>query len=129
LEGGTDGLRKPDARGRVPFIGAFYGYAFPYGPYGRSNSVEETDYGLVTQWDGYVPTDAAWHHWAAGAEWNRNENTQASSGYDNCPAALRPNPPMGPRNCEFLHTNQSDMPDAKGTQWAAWVQDEISWAE
>lgn len=133
LDGSTDGLRKPDPRGDIMFgpfpAGQVYGYAYPYGPYGRSNTVKETGYGALTSWNGYLDAGAVQHHWAAGAEWYHNRNEQASSGYDNCPAFLLPNPPMGPRSCEFLHTNQSDMPEARGHQWSAWAQDEISWEQ
>ncbi len=132
-EGGNEGVRTPDARGIAP-PGSTLGYQYPYGPYGRSNSVEETDYGLVSQWDGFLGTGSVQHHWAAGLDWSQNRNTQYSSGYDNCPATLPPwgfFPPdfMGPRNCGFLHTNQADMPEVKGHQWSVWAQDEISWAQ
>ena len=32
--------------------------------------------------------------------------------------------PFGPRAC-MLHTNQADVPQSKGSQWAMWVQDEF----
>ncbi|MGB6242641.1 MAG: TonB-dependent hemoglobin/transferrin/lactoferrin family receptor [Castellaniella sp.] len=127
-EGGMDAVRRPDARGTNPF-GAMFGYQYPYGPYGRSNSVEETNYGLLSQWDGTLISGVVQQHWSVGVDWIENQNRQYSGGYDNCPAVLPPGSPMGPRSCEFLHTNQADMPEVKGRQWAIWAQNEISWAQ
>ncbi|MFC4296927.1 TonB-dependent hemoglobin/transferrin/lactoferrin family receptor [Castellaniella hirudinis] len=127
-EGGNDGVRIPDARGARP-PGSMFAYQYPYGPYGRGNSVKEMDYGLVSQSDGYLIAGSVQHHWSAGLDWSRNRNSQYSSGYDNCPATLPSGAFMGPRSCEFLHTNQADMPEVKGHQWSVWAQDEISWAQ
>ncbi|MCC2595047.1 TonB-dependent hemoglobin/transferrin/lactoferrin family receptor [Pusillimonas sp. MFBS29] len=130
-------MRLPDRRGSISFgpipVGQMYGYAYPYGPYGRDNSVQETGKGVLTAWQGYLTSTAVQHHWAAGAEWYGSRLEQHSGGYDNCPASLRPitNPAfsLGPRNCEMLHTNQSDVPQVDGDTWSLWAQDEISWAD
>lgn len=134
LQGDQEAQRRPDARGNVSFgpfpVGRVYGYAYPYGPYGRSNSVRERNFGVVSEWSGAFATTGLTHRWAAGAEWYVSRNEQNSDGYDNCPANLLPVPPnysMGPRSCEFLHTNQADVASAKGTIYSLWLQDEISW--
>lgn len=136
LEGWQEALRNPDRRGSVSFgpmpVGRIYGYAYPYGPYGRSNVVRERGYGTVAEWGGTLALAGLKHRWAMGADWYASKNEQGSSGYDNCPASLLPVPPslsLGPRNCEFLHTNQADVANAKGTAYSLWLQDEISWAE
>lgn len=127
-------FRKPDPRGAVSFgpfnpVGVIYQYAYPYGPYGRDYSVEETGYGLLSEWDGFLTSGAVQHHWAAGGEWYGNRVEQNAGGYDNCPATLTPGGPLGPRACEFLHVNQADVANAEGRQWALWAQDEISWLD
>ncbi|MCK9507872.1 MAG: TonB-dependent hemoglobin/transferrin/lactoferrin family receptor [Pigmentiphaga sp.] len=130
-------VRLPDPRGDISFgpipVGEMFGYGYPYGPYGRDNSIQETGYGVVTDWQGYLMSGAVQHHWAVGGEWDGSKLEQHAGGYDNCPAVLPPitNPAynLGPRNCELLHTNQSDMPQAKGHQWSLWAQNQMSWAE
>ena len=68
--------------------------------------------------------------WTLGGEWYGNKTEQQSSGYDNCPV-IRPGTPapFGPRACDMLHTNQADVPQSKGSQWAMWVQDEFGFAD
>ena len=137
LEGVQEAIRNPDARGNVSFgpfpVGRVYGYAYPYGPYGRDNQVSERGYGVVSEWGGELAAGGPLRYqWSAGVEWYASRYDQGSSGYDNCPGNLTPVPPaysLGPRNCEFLHTNQSDVAAAEGTTWAAWGQHEISWTE
>lgn len=133
LDGAQDAFRNMDGRGRSP-VGALYGYGYPYGEYRRDNSVEESGVGALTQWSGFLRSASVQHHWAAGAEWYGSKNKQDSSGYDNCPSGLRPVPAsvsgmFGPRSCDLLHTNQADVANSKGQQWALWVQDEISWSD
>ena len=136
LEGRQEAERRPDARGRVSFgpfpVGQVYGYAYPYGPYGRDNLIKERSHGVVGEWGGTLGSAGLRHRWAMGAEWYASRSHQDSSGYDNCPETLLPVPPaysLGPRNCEFLHTNQADVAAAKGTVYSIWLQDEISWNE
>lgn len=128
LESAQNGIRTVDSRAfiipRDPFS-----YGYPSGSYGRVNSVEESESGLTTQWSGYV-IGAVKQHWMAGAEWFGTRTEQGSDGYDNCPASRPGMPaPFGPRTCEFLHSNQADMPRVQGQQWSAWAQDEFSWAD
>ena len=136
LEGRQEAIRRPDARGNVSFgpfpVGKIYGYAYPYGPYGRDNGVRERSHGLVGEMGGVLSNGALQHRWALGLDWYSSRSEQNSSGYDNCPSALRPVPPnysLGPRSCEFLHTNQADVAAAKGQIYSLWLQDEISWAD
>ncbi|TEA78604.1 TonB-dependent hemoglobin/transferrin/lactoferrin family receptor [Allopusillimonas ginsengisoli] len=137
LLGGQSAIRNMDGRGNISFgpgfpVGQIYGLGYPYGPYGRDNTMQESGYGLSTDWSGYWSTGALAHHWAVGGEWYGTRVKQNSSGYDNCPAGLPPWPEslqnaLGPRNCDLLHTNQSDMPEAKGDVWSFWAQDKLSW--
>ena len=134
LESYQNAVRRLDARGGVSFgpfpVGRIYGYAYPFGPYGRNNSVRERSHGVISEWGGTLGDDTWRHRWAMGMEWYSSRSEQGSSGYDNCPSALLPVPPrysLGPRNCEFLHTNQADVAWAKGNVYAVWLQDEISW--
>ena len=136
-ESGQEAVRLPDPRGEVSFgpipVGRMFGYAYPYGPYSRNNEIQETGLGVLTEWQGYLASGALQHRWAVGGEWYNSKLEQHSGGYDNCPAVLPPitNPAfnLGPRNCELLHTNQSDMPQADGDQWSLWAQNEMSWAD
>lgn len=97
--------------------------AAPLGPYGRSNSVEESDVGVVGKLSGYFGGLGLAHRWSAGAEWVGSKNKQSSAGYDSCTPSMSMRPP-----CAMLHTNQADVPKATGNQWALWVQDEVAWA-
>ena len=102
---------------------------FPSGPYGRDNSIRQTMYGVnaeATKRLGGAVTQL----WTLGGEWYGNKTEQQSSGYDNCPV-IRPGTPapFGPRACDMLHTNQADVPQSKGSQWAMWVQDEFGFAD
>ena len=136
LEGRQDAVRRPDARGQVSFgpfpVGQVYDYAYPYGAYGRSNTIKERSHGIVGEWGGTLGGPSLKHRWAMGAEWYQSRSEQSSSGYDNCPSTLLPVPPrfsLGPRNCEFLHTNQADVAEAKGMVYSLWLQDEVSWMD
>lgn len=131
LEDRQDALRNPDPRGSVSFgpfpVGSIYGYAYPYGPYGRNNSIRERGHGVTGEWGGTFGGAALSHRWAMGAEWYDGRSEQGSSGYDNCPDTLVPGGPLGPRNCEFLHTNMADVAAADSRLYSLWLQDEISW--
>lgn len=123
------GLRTVDARASI-VRGDPFRYGFPSGYYARNNSVEEKGYGLTTTWSGTVPTEAIRNHWQAGLDGYVSRTTQASAGEDNCPV-IRSGlaAPFGPRSCDLLHSNQSDVPEVDGRQWALWAQNEMSWAD
>lgn len=96
----------------------------PKGGFGRANTVEESDVGVIGKWSGYFGGPALAQRWSAGVEWVGNTNKQSSSGYDTCTSITSRFPP-----CSMLHTNQADVPTVKGNQWALWAQDEVSWAD
>lgn len=128
LDSSQDAHRTRDGRAYArPGDPYFYGY--PSGPYGRSNSIQESILGvngeLSSRFEGMVSQRVT-----IGGEWYGNRTEQYSDGYDNCPAIPPGTPaPMGPRLCDMLHTNQADMPRVKGSQWAIWAQDEIAFAD
>src|SRR3546814_12877589 len=66
-----------------------------------------------TLWDGYRDAFVA-QHWVVGGEIFGSRTRQESSGFDNCPEIPPGTPNLGPRECDFLHTNASDMPYVKG---------------
>ena len=130
LDQGLDGIRSRDGRANI-IPGDPFGYGYPSGPYGRDNSIQETLFGVSGEvsrhFDGAISQTLT-----IGGEWMGNRTEQYSGGYDNCPAVLPPMPPtipFGPRSCEMLHTNQADMPRIKGSQWAIWAKDELSFAD
>lgn len=68
LEGRQEAVRRPDARGNVPGIGQRFGYAYPYGPYGRDNFVKERSQGVVGEWGGTLAGAGLSHRWSMGGE-------------------------------------------------------------
>src|SRR5690606_2090968 len=120
--------RTKDARAAI-IPGDPFRYGFPYGAYGRDNSIQETLFGVsgeaTRRIDGAVSQVLT-----VGAEWMGNRTEQYSSGYDNCPSVPSGLPaPFGPRACDMLHSNQADMPRVEGSQWALWARDEFSFAQ
>lgn len=129
LDNALDGVRSVDSRaGIIP--GDPFRYGFPSGPYGRSNSIQQTLFGVNGELTKRLGGESVSQLWTVGGEWYGNKTEQNSTGYDNCPA-IRPGlpAPFGPRSCDMLHTNQADVPESKGNQWALWVQDEFSFAD
>ncbi|MGY6272540.1 TonB-dependent hemoglobin/transferrin/lactoferrin family receptor [Achromobacter denitrificans] len=126
LDSSQSAVRGVDSRAYImpgdPFL-----YGFPSGPYGRSNSIQQTLFGVNAELTRRLAGASVSQLWTAGGEWYGNKTEQNSSGYDNCPA-IPPGLPswFGPRSCDMLHTNQADVPQSKGSQWALWVQDEFS---
>jgi len=118
-----------DSRARI-IPGDPFRYGFPNGPYGRSNSIQQTLFGVSTDFTKRLAGTSVSQLWSFGGEWYGNKTEQNSNGYDNCPT-IRPGlpAPFGPRSCDMLHTNQADVPQSKGDQWALWVQDEFSFAD
>lgn len=95
------------------------------GPYGRSNHIEKTQYGLLSS----LGKQLGNHDLTLGGEWSRVTTEQYSSGYDACPSPLLP-PPATPAGVYFtcinLHTNQAEMPKTPGTLYALYLKDTIS---
>lgn len=129
LDSALDGERSRDARADI-IRGDPFRYGFPSGAYGRNNSIRQTMFGANAELTKRFAGDAVAQLWTVGGEWFGNKTQQNSSGYDNCPVVRPGTPaPFGPRACDMLHTNQADVPESKGSQWAVWVQDEFSFAE
>ncbi len=129
LDSSLSGVRSVDSRAyAIP--GDPFRYGYPSGPYGRSNSIRQTMFGANAEVTKRLAGASVSQLWTVGGEWYGNKTEQYSSGYDNCPV-IRPGTPapMGPRLCDMLHTNQADVPQSKGNQWALWVQDEFSFAD
>ncbi|THF61791.1 TonB-dependent hemoglobin/transferrin/lactoferrin family receptor [Pseudothauera nasutitermitis] len=95
------------------------------GPFGRTNEIEKTQYGITST----LSKKRANHGLSAGIEWSRSTTEQYSAGYDSCPKPLLP-PPATPfglyYSCLNLHTNQAEMPKTPGTSWALFLKDEIA---
>ena len=129
LDNALDGVRSVDSRATI-IPGDPFRYGFPSGPYGRSNSIQQTLFGVNGELTKRLGGASVSQLWTVGGEWYGNKTEQYSSGYDNCPV-LRPGTPapFGPRSCDMLHTNQADVPQSKGNQWALWVQDEFSFGD
>jgi hemoglobin/transferrin/lactoferrin receptor protein len=129
LDNSLDGVRSVDSRASA-IPGDPFRYGFPSGAYGRSNSIQQTLFGVNGELTKRLAGASVSQLWTVGGEWYGNKTEQNSSGYDNCPAIPPGLPaPMGPRSCDMLHTNQADVPQSKGSQWALWVQDEFSFAD
>ncbi|MCZ4091946.1 TonB-dependent hemoglobin/transferrin/lactoferrin family receptor [Sinorhizobium psoraleae] len=100
-------------------------YATPAGDYQRLSEVEDRGFGSA----GYVEKgfDAGYFHHTVtlGGDFYINTTTQYSSGKDSCGPG--PYPPFS--SCNFLHSNQSDMPDVESKRFGIFVQDEIAFGE
>ncbi|NLY65358.1 MAG: TonB-dependent hemoglobin/transferrin/lactoferrin family receptor [Alcaligenaceae bacterium] len=128
LEDNQDAWRQTDARAyiipRDP-----YKYGYPSGEYTRYNNVEQKGWGLNLDASGYWSTGELRSQWRAGIGFAEDRYRQYSGGVDNCPVVPPGLPaPFGPRACEFLHTNQADVPSVKSRDWSAYVQNTFSWA-
>ena len=96
--------------------------ATPTGNWMRHSSREQELYGVNASALKVVATDWAEHRVSFGTQIYASKTSQYSAGIDNCGPG--PFPPF--HSCNFLHTNQSDMPDTEGLTAAAFVQDEIA---
>ncbi len=106
-------IRKKDGRAyAIPGDPFMYGY--PSGVYERDNSIEQKGWGANLNAGGYWGDSALRGHWIVGATFADDTYEQYSAGVDNCPV-VPPGLPafMGPRTCEFLHSNQGDTPKVK----------------
>jgi hemoglobin/transferrin/lactoferrin receptor protein len=94
----------------------------PIGNYRRDNTREHEIYGVNGSALKNIDTTSALHSVSFGGQLYGSKSHQYSYGEDNCPAG--PLPPF--HTCNFLHSNQSDMPDTDGLVAAAFVQDQIA---
>ena len=107
-------------------------YKYPSGNFGRDNQIEKELYGVSGNLGKTLDIAGLPNKLTLGGELYRINTEQVSEGYDNCPGfSISPSHPMymGPAACDFLHTNQADMPKAEGTQWALYATDEISFVD
>lgn len=131
-----NGVRAVDSRAAVPDF-LFFGlpgnpYKYPSGNFGRDNQIEKELYGVSGSLGKTLELAGLPNKLTLGGELYQISTEQISEGYDNCPGfSISPSHPMymGPAACDFLHTNQADMPKAEGTQWAFYATDEISFAD
>lgn len=119
--------RQKDARANIIARDPFK-YGFPSGEYARHNSVGQKGWGLNLDASGYWGDEQLRSHWMAGAGFNSDRYRQHSGGVDNCPVVSPRLPaPFGPRSCEFLHTNQADVPKVNSNDWFAYANNTFSW--
>ncbi|MEE1948586.1 TonB-dependent hemoglobin/transferrin/lactoferrin family receptor [Pseudomonas alcaligenes] len=131
-----NGVRAADSRAAVPDF-LFFGlpgnpYKYPSGNFGRDNQIEKELYGVSGNLGKTLDIAGLPNKLTLGGELYQINTEQVSEGYDNCPSfSISPSHPMymGPAACDFLHTNQADMPKAEGTQWALYATDEISFVD
>ncbi|BCR23525.1 TonB-dependent hemoglobin/transferrin/lactoferrin family receptor [Aquipseudomonas alcaligenes] len=131
-----NGVRAADSRAAVPDF-LFFGlpgnpYKYPSGNFGRDNQIEKELYGVSGNLGKTLDIAGLPNKLTLGGELYQINTEQVSEGYDNCPGfSISPSHPMymGPAACDFLHTNQADMPKAEGTQWALYATDEIAFAD
>ena len=131
-----NGVRAADSRAAVPDF-LFFGlpgnpYKYPSGNFGRDNQIEKELYGVSGNLGKTLDIAGLPNKLTLGGELYQINTEQVSEGYDNCPDfSIDPSHPMymGPAACDFLHTNQADMPKAEGTQWALYASDEIAFAD
>lgn len=131
-----NGVRAADSRAAVPDF-LFFGlpgnpYKYPSGNFGRDNQIEKELYGVSGNLGKTLDIAGLPNKLTLGGELYQINTEQVSEGYDNCPDfSISPSHPMymGPAACDFLHTNQADMPKAEGTQWALYASDEISFVD
>lgn len=93
----------------------------PRGAYKRTNSIEESTYGLnleaTKSFKGTVN-----QLWQSGFEWFGTQTQQYVSGQDTCTSYRFP-------PCSFLHANQADMPTTNGDQYGVWLQNTLDFAQ
>lgn len=135
-----DAIRAEDSRAAIPdrvfqmFGLAGNPYKYPSGPFKRENRIEKTMYGLASNAGKRIELDGLSHSFEFGGEAYWMDAEQSSKGLDNCPpngATIPVGHPlyMGPTACQFLHTNQADMPRVEGYQWALYASDRISFLD
>ncbi len=94
----------------------------PTGPYIRNNDREQETYGITGSLMKEIETGSLFHKVSFGGELFGSTASSYSEGQDNCGPG--PFPPFG--SCNFLHTNQADMPEVDGLTFGAFLQDEIA---
>ncbi|NDW06499.1 TonB-dependent hemoglobin/transferrin/lactoferrin family receptor [Jiella pacifica] len=94
----------------------------PTGAYARLNDIEDTTFGINGSVMKHFDVGGLTHKISVGGQAFGNRTEQMAEGEDNCPP-----PPYPPFNsCNFLHTNQADMPEVHGASLGLFVEDEIA---
>lgn len=94
----------------------------PIGFYRRNTEREEVTYGIAGNALKAVELGGMTHSFAFGGEVFGSRASSYSTGEDTCGPG--PFPPFG--SCNFLHSNQADMPEVDGVTVGFYVQDEIA---
>ena len=94
----------------------------PAGDYSRLSDLEDTTFGINGSVMKHFDLAGLDHKISVGGQAIGNRTKQLSSGEDNCPPP--PYPPFS--SCNFLHTNQADMPEVHGASLGLFVEDEIA---
>ena len=103
------------------------GYRFNsvVGAYSRLSEVSNESYGLSGLGEKTLELGGLSHKITLGGNFATGRTSQYSSGVDSCGPG--PYPPFNA--CNFLHTNQSDMPDVDSNQLGIYIDDEISFGD
>ena len=99
-----------------------YRYTSVIGDYTRLSEVTNDSYGLSGLGEKTLDLGGLSHRFTLGGNFASGTTKQYSSGQDSCAAVPHP-------SCNFLHTNQSDMPDVESTQFGIFADDEIAFGE
>lgn len=94
----------------------------PIGPYIRDNEFRQKAFGFSGAAEKSFDAGSLHHLVTVGLDASIGKAEQYSSGRDSCGPG--PFPPFG--SCNFLHTNQSDMPDVDASKVGLFVDDKIS---
>ncbi|HEV7435462.1 MAG TPA: TonB-dependent hemoglobin/transferrin/lactoferrin family receptor [Pseudorhizobium sp.] len=95
------------------------------GDYSRENELEERSIGFAGNAEKAFTTGELTHVLTGGLSVSFSKASQYSAGEDSCPGG--PYPPFNP--CNFLHTNQSDMPDVDGRMVGIFLEDKIGFGD
>jgi hemoglobin/transferrin/lactoferrin receptor protein len=99
-----------------------YRYTSIIGNYSRNNSIEDSGFGFAGNAEKSFDTGNFHHRITTGLDVSFDDTSQYSAGVDNC----GPMPYAPGSTCNFLHSNQSDMPDVDGKRVGAFIDDKIS---
>lgn len=129
VENNQHAFRKTDGRAfAIPGDPFMYGY--PSGRYERNNSIEQKGWGANLSAGGYWGDAALRGHWMLAGTFADDTYEQYSAGVDNCPV-VPPRLPaiMGPRTCDFLHSNQGDTPEVKSRDLSLSASHAFIWSD
>lgn len=99
-----------------------YRYTSVIGDYSRLSEVENQSFGGAGYVEKEIESGTFSHTLRAGGDFLIGKTSQYSSGVDSCaPVSTGPFDP-----CNFLHTNQADMPDVDSNKLGIYLEDEIA---